>query len=61
MVPLQDLVEEWLRLDQVIIELSCLCFLLKATTSDLQNSVTRHEIQNLWCAGDTEELEKRMR
>ncbi|KAF8226229.1 hypothetical protein L208DRAFT_1442614 [Tricholoma matsutake] len=41
MVPLQDLVEEWLRLDQ--------------------NSVTRNEIQSLWLAGNTEELEKRMR
>ena len=59
MVPLQALVEEWLRLDQVNLMLSSyICF---STQNAMQNPITRSDIQTLWCAGNTEELEKRMR
>ncbi len=54
---LDNLVQEWLRMDKVAAVCTAYCLSLSA----LQNEVTRAEIQELLASGNTTELDRRMR
>lgn len=57
---LADLVHEWLRIDQVRVD-NVLTWWFDTKSRNVKNPGTKREISDLWAAGYTEELNKRLR